>query len=124
MEREPQQHVIVLTHPEMLDSGEIANFDRAAMVAPLIEAYAKTYYWGGEYLDTIVQDFISNLGHLIDNHDGLLVGVPGIVIRDDINDASMDFDDIVARGVSMYEEEVALERLSDEEAQLETEAAF
>ena len=86
-------------------TDEITNRQRAESVALYVAEFAKEHYWGGENLHTVVQDFITNLGHLLDHQD-LLVFVDVL----EVDPEQPDFDEVVAWATGNYDEEVAEER--------------
>lgn len=62
-------HDVTLPRFHYLVDGEVCNADRAAMVGPLVEAFAATYYGDGNALDgadgidMVVSDMICDIGH-------------------------------------------------------------
>lgn len=107
--------------PEPLESGEIANDDRAEMVMPLLLAFRRAYYHHrmpgedepSEPLAVVLGDLLADLAHLADRLDsdtepGENLGAEGIFARALDNwaeEVAIEQDDLECHGIDLTEGE-------------------
>ena len=84
----------------MPSSRERTNVDRAEGVAELVATYATEHYFGTEYVQTVVQDLITDLGHYLDSGE-----LPATHIGTGPTVAEVPFSEWVGRALDNYDEE-------------------
>lgn len=81
------------------------NQDRADRVSGFVRESCKERYWGGEYIETVVQDIISDLLHFLDRADEYINDLDNIHRDEAMLEDPNDWHDLIVSAESMYIEE-------------------